>query len=59
MAAAQMFFDQRLPRPAGEPLFRLLGEGLSVLSPVAMALTSALMLTVGVGLLVRRLDGHA
>ncbi|MDB5369577.1 MAG: glycoside hydrolase 15-related protein [Roseomonas sp.] len=24
MAAAQMFFDQRLPRPAGEPLFRLL-----------------------------------
>ncbi|MBO1076413.1 glycoside hydrolase family 15 protein [Roseomonas marmotae] len=24
MAAAQMFFDHRLPRPAGEPLFRLL-----------------------------------
>ncbi|HWX50877.1 MAG TPA: glycoside hydrolase family 15 protein [Roseomonas sp.] len=24
MAAAQMFFDQRLPRPAGESLFRLL-----------------------------------
>lgn len=24
MAAAQMFFDRRLPRPAGEPLFRLL-----------------------------------
>lgn len=24
MAAAQMFFDQRLPRPAGKPLFRLL-----------------------------------
>jgi len=42
-----------------QPLFRLLGEGLSVLNPVAMALTSALMLTVGVGLLVRRLDGRA